>query len=296
MPKSIYTSNHPSKITPLDYSKAIFKKYNGNIILLSQYVNSKSKVVVQCKICGHTNSVIARQLKNERIIGCKKCSDKSRTKSNKMFVDEVYNITQNTIIPTQKYKDARTKITFSCRICSHSWTAKPNNILSGFGCPECAKKMTTSKGEKEVADFIKSIYNGVVIENDRSVLKPKELDIYLPNSNFAIEYNGEYWHKDKPKGYHQGKTDGCASQGIKLLHIWESDWKNNKENVMHYIQESLITQGHYACQELILIFRFYFLYSSKLADLVGSKVNEVPNNAVASVRLQPISSAACSAF
>jgi hypothetical protein len=31
-----------------------------------------------------------------------------------------------------------------------------------------------------LVDFIKSIYNGKIIENDRKILKGKELDVVLP--------------------------------------------------------------------------------------------------------------------
>jgi hypothetical protein len=37
-----------------------------------------------------------------------------------------------------------------------------------------------SKQEKELVDFIKSIYDGNIIENDRKILKGKELDVVLP--------------------------------------------------------------------------------------------------------------------
>ena len=48
--------------------------------------------------------------------------------------------------------------------------------------------------EKELLDFVKSNYNGEIIHNDRSIIHPYELDIYLPDLRLAIEYNGDYWH------------------------------------------------------------------------------------------------------
>lgn len=55
----------------------------------------------------------------------------------------------------------------------------------------------TSFEEKEVLDFINSIYSGKVINNDRDTISPKELDIYIPEKKFAIEYNGLFWHSEK---------------------------------------------------------------------------------------------------
>ena len=85
----------------------------------------------------------------------------------------------------------------------------------------------TSIFEKEVFEYIKSIYPSTVVENDRSVIHPKELDIYLPDLNLAIECNGTYWHSidaGKDPGYHYQKTNLCNQKGIDLLYIWEHEW------------------------------------------------------------------------
>ena len=40
------------------------------------------------------------------------------------------------------YINNKTKIEFQCLVdrCLHKWMARPDNILSGYGCPECAKR------------------------------------------------------------------------------------------------------------------------------------------------------------
>jgi hypothetical protein len=86
----------------------------------------------------------------------------------------------------------------------------------------------TSSGELEVSSFIKSIYEGEIVFNDRKVLNGLELDIYLPSENIAIEFNGVYWHSHlfKDKKYHQQKALKCMEIGINLIQIWEDDWRN----------------------------------------------------------------------
>ena len=79
------------------------------------------------------------------------------------------------------------------------------------------------------------------ITNDRSVIPPKELDIYIPALNVAIECNGCYWHSDmeKPKDYHTKKFVECRDKGIQLIQIWE-DWMINKpEVVKSFLQAKL---------------------------------------------------------
>lgn len=88
-----------------------------------------------------------------------------------------------------------------------------------------------SSVERNIATFINSIYTGTVITKDRDVLQGKELDIYLPNKKLAIEVNGDYWHSSiyKDKKYHQDKTIACAKLGIRLIHIFEHEWKIDKQ-------------------------------------------------------------------
>lgn len=96
--------------------------------------------------------------------------------------------------------------------------------------------------EKEVLDFVSSIYNGKIIKNSRNVIPPKELDIYLPDKNIAIECNGIYYHSENfgiPKDYHKQKTNMCNEKNIRLIHINESDWEYHKEVCKSIISTSL---------------------------------------------------------
>lgn len=63
------------------------------------------------------------------------------------------------------------------------------------------------------------------INNTRSVIKPKELDIVIGDLNLAIEINGLYYHNSSriPKEYHLNKIDLCEGDGLSLLHVWDVD-------------------------------------------------------------------------
>jgi hypothetical protein len=97
-----------------------------------------------------------------------------------------------------------------------------------------------SKGEKELFEFIKTITNDT-IENDTSILEGKELDIYIPSKNIAIEYNGLYWHSElfKSNNYHLDKTIMCESKGIKLIHIFEDEWVYKQDIVKSRLKNIL---------------------------------------------------------
>ena len=84
-------------------------------------------------------------------------------------------------------------------------------------------------------------YNIEYIANDRSIIKPKELDIYIPSKNLAIECNGIFSHSDRYKDpdYHLNKSLLCKSHGIRLIHIWE-DWIRNKPDIVESLLLSKI--------------------------------------------------------
>lgn len=64
--------------------------------------------------------------------------------------------------------------------------------------------------------------------NDRSVIPPLELDIYLENNKIAIEYDGVYWHNDTDKNLK--KFEELNKLGIRFFDIFEFEdtiiWKS----------------------------------------------------------------------
>lgn len=117
----------------------------------------------------------------------------------------------------------------------HKLFGKNISVLSEEQRKQLAKYFSTAESrgksfeEKEVVDFIKSVYKGEIIENSRAIIAPKELDIYIPEKKFAIEYDGIYWHNESTGCtcmYHLEKTKMCMDKGIRLLHIYDYEWKN----------------------------------------------------------------------
>ena len=61
-----------------------------------------------------------------------------------------------------------------------------------------------------------------IIRNTRQVIKPYELDIYLPNLRLAFEYNGSHWHNnDEVRERDTIKLKRCNELGIRLYPISE---------------------------------------------------------------------------
>ena len=89
--------------------------------------------------------------------------------------------------------------------------------------------------EKLLFEFIKSIYDGEIIQSYRDGL---EIDIYLPELNIGFEFNGIYWHSElyKDRYYHVNKTNFFKNKGIKVIHIWEDEWDNKQDIVKSKIE------------------------------------------------------------
>lgn len=135
-----------------------------------------------------------------------------------------------------------------CDMCNHEWIRngkeeKYGNRPQYIVCPDCASKQYSIK-EKEVLEFVKSLTNEQIVENDRTVLGGKELDILIPTLNLAIEFNGTYFHstnnfKDISKTYHAEKTNKCREKGIRLIHIFEYEWDSCKEKIQNLIKSAI---------------------------------------------------------
>lgn len=104
-------------------------------------------------------------------------------------------------------------------------------------CTQCVNSLSTSHYETEISDFIKTFYTGKLVSNVRNVINPLELDLYYPDKNIAIEFNGDYWHSSlyKSKEYHYNKFIKCYNLEISLVSIFESKWKEHKQQIQDYL-------------------------------------------------------------
>ena len=109
-------------------------------------------------------------------------------------------------------------------------------------CYNCFGKNGTSYEEKSVLKYIKE-YETNVLENVRIYENStKELDIYIPDKNLAVEYNGSRWHsfgtsfpnnfhlESNSRNNHFEKYKKCNEMSINLLQINSYEWNNKNKN------------------------------------------------------------------
>lgn len=134
-----------------------------------------------------------------------------------------------------------------------------------------------SISEKQISKICCDIID--IKSNTRKIIPPYELDIFIPEKNLAIEYNGLYWHSElcgKDKSYHIKKTILCEEKGIRLIHIFEHEWLLKRDIVTSRIKSLLnnttkIYARHCIIQPISKTLTKEFLVNNHIQGYIGCK-------------------------
>ncbi|NJO61052.1 MAG: hypothetical protein HC836_23160 [Richelia sp. RM2_1_2] len=193
--------------------------------------------------------------------------------------------------PDEYLIEAHTKpnkrIKFTCNKCGNTEAVASETFkfrLRDFKnvCSFCLGiSRLTSAGEKEVVQYIRSVYTGTILENDRKLIYRKELDIVLPDINLAFEYNGIFYHSNKrihePK-YHLDKLERCNKIHLRLINIFEDEWLFKKEIVKKRIryllglEKNKIYARHCVVQEISSNEARSFIENEHIHGYVNAKI------------------------
>ena len=144
------------------------------------------------------------------------------------------------LIAAKEYEGLQNEYPLRCQQCDFKFES---NVRSQ-PLPSCPKCSPRSKPEQQLFEFIDGLLNDKnVIRHDRSVLDSKELDIWIPPLDVAIEYDGIFWHSElngkKDKDYHLKKTQQCEGKGIQLIHVFGHEWRQKKHVVKSALRHKL---------------------------------------------------------
>lgn len=222
----------------------------------TNYINMTTKVVVSCN--RHGDFYISPIKLVTEGQGCPSCGAEKRgkrltdvntgalaakvmiEKHAKSFVHQAKKVHGDKYDYSETaYMGARKKLAIRCPKHGVFEQLAGHHLGRGQGCPQCSHHQ--SKPEQDIADFL-SLFT-TVVQRDRSIIGPKELDIYLPEHNLAIEYCGMYWHthKDrddekKNKRRHIEKHLLCAAKGIRLITIYETEWLERPQTIKRLLR------------------------------------------------------------
>lgn len=201
---------------------------------LVDYVKLESDITIICPIHGEFTQKAGAHYHGHGCIKCGYDNNKNlQTMTSEDFIEKAKQIHNNLYdYSLVKYQNSRAPVKIKCN--KHGvFDQVAYYHLAGNGCQQCGIQKTTFKSaaEYELIDFLSSIGITNIEHSYRNL--GFELDIYLPEYNLAIEYNGIYWHSSGSKEtdkkcsvQHLDKTLKCEQNGIHLLHILDIEWNN----------------------------------------------------------------------
>jgi len=211
------------------------------------YSGYKTPVEIHCAIHGQFYQTPDNHFRGKQ--GCPKCGNERIRNSKQLkiaeFIDRAAVVHEGvyTYGSTQFTNMLSGKVEVFCTIHDKSFTQSPVNHLAGkTGCTQCNNM--TSKQEDALHAFC-SIFT-TAEQRNRSIIGPKEIDIYLPEHKLAIEYCGMYWHSHtdrdderKNKRRHFEKHELCRKAGIRLITIFEADYLDHEAQIKRILRNAM---------------------------------------------------------
>jgi hypothetical protein len=136
------------------------KLVTDTLLPLEQYINAKTKISIQCKVCGNIFAATPDNLLRGK--GCPicalQCRALKRRKTHEEFIREM-EIKHPELVVNSQYITVFDKVNCTCKICNTSFDGAPANMLYGTGCPKCGDRKIGQKLTKPFLQFKKELYN-----------------------------------------------------------------------------------------------------------------------------------------
>lgn len=210
--------------------KKLLTEYSSKNVLSYKeiYAGSGKKVYWKCSTCGFEwlDSVVNR---TSRGYGCSSCSGKARETNNiylwcmengergQRLLSEYSSkngLTSEEIAPMSS-KEAWWK----CSTCGFEWkTSLSCRVSTGTGCPKCDKTQT-SYGEQILYYILQRELKEHKVLN-RAKVEGYEVDAFVPDLKFGIEYSGYTYHADKIE-QDKIKKEALKDAGYNVITILE---------------------------------------------------------------------------
>lgn len=178
-------------------------------------------------------SSIETMARRMRLKRHKTIRDNSRKKSNAKYRRDLS--LENLREIASKYK---TKNQFSKEDNSAYVHASKRKLLDDI-CGHMIPNIKFNYAQTALFEIIKIIFqDDEVLYNDRTAIKPKELDVYIPSFKIAFEYDGKR-HHTTPEGIVKDeiKNNLCKDNNIKLYRILEENIKNPIPSILDQLSK-----------------------------------------------------------
>lgn len=219
-----------NKKRTLEDAKKYFES-EGYAALFCEYKNNLLPLALKCPE-GHLWKTNLNNFKKGT--RCPSCSGKTVKHTIEYVRDTVER--QGYRLVTEAYVRSLNKIDLICPK-GHGYPVRFSEFQQGNRCPMCVAKHT-SKMEQEVLDWVKSYYPSTKKMRFSENGKRTEFDIVVPELKLAIEVNGIYWHSEtfRPdKEFHANKMLLANKKGLRLITIFEDEWKQRNSQVKGFL-------------------------------------------------------------
>jgi len=129
-----------------------------SVIVHGQYESGRARINVECDLCGHCWSPVARSLINGH--GCPVCGQqkaKDATKwniSQEKFFSKIPNELSDTLTVLGSYVSCNHSIEVECKTCGNRWDSKPVYLYKGHGCNKCSRKQKGLRSRISHVDYV----------------------------------------------------------------------------------------------------------------------------------------------
>jgi hypothetical protein len=130
---------------------------------------------------------------------------------------------------------SNTKLDAMCPICGNPWSPVFKDVRRGasLSCGCSYSKISTQ--QKDIRDFIKQYGFDIQLE---SKINGFWYDIWVPEQQLLIEFNGLKWHVSK-KRIDIDKYRNAMNHGYHYMMIYEDEWRNKQEQIRNIIAYKL---------------------------------------------------------
>jgi hypothetical protein len=260
-----------TRINQGDFQDLTGKRF-GNWLVLSKSI-APNKYWVQCEGCQNVKKEVwAGSLLQGKSKGCNKCGVKQYRETMKKKYGEEHPLRLKEFkekqIQTnlQRYEKENPAQNSIIKKKMESTLFLRHGVKNAMQCPKIRQKaeQTTlakygvknilqsesvrekllkesSQGEKDIQAFLHSLNIQTHSKICQIGDKVHQFDLYDDQTKIAIEYNGEYWHSESAKrgrNYHQDKNRDAETLGIRLIHIFELEWKSKKEQIKGFLKSA----------------------------------------------------------
>ena len=215
---------HPHLIEEWNYTK--------NTVLPDEVLASNPKKVWwKCQKCGYEWQA---KISNRAVLnrGCPCCSNRivitgvNDLATTEPEIAKEWHPTKNGDLTPEKISRGNGKKVWWLCSQGHEYQATVLHRTqdNGTGCPICNSGRQTSFAEQAVYYYVKKLYPDAINRYTADFLGRMELDIFIPSINYAIEYDGEAWHRGDAKlKREEKKYKLCKSKNIKLVRLREKE-------------------------------------------------------------------------